>query len=167
MVREKDWARIRRRIDSAQKHRREFAAFGWACIGVAVSAVFSAMSWEPAYRVLPPDQRPDFAWVWPAILAIGISGLVVAAFMFRAAHISAGAEGVSIRDVLEDMDEIHPRPGARPSRPAVTERLRKYRLLRWFTRTEPTKEESAPPFTGWGAFVASGDRKGFGPPPDF
>jgi hypothetical protein len=106
VVREKDWARIRRRIDSIQQQRREFAAVGWACVGVAVSSVFGGISWQPAFQVLPAAQRPDFAWVWPAIIALGLAGVVVGAAMFWAAHLSKGSEGTSIREVLEDMDDI-------------------------------------------------------------
>lgn len=114
LVREKDWARIRRRIDSAQKHRREFSAVGWTCVGISVSTVLSGISWAPAYRVLPPDQMPEFAWVWPTIILLGIAGLVVAAAMFWAAHITKSAAGTSIEEVLEDMDEIHPPSAATP-----------------------------------------------------
>lgn len=115
LVREKDWVRLRRRIDAAQKHRKEFAAVGWACVGVSASALFSGIAWEPAYRVLPSDLRPDFAWVWPAIVLLGAAGLVIATAMFWAAHVTKGAEGVSIQEVLEDMDEI--RPPARVTSP--------------------------------------------------
>ena len=106
MLRDKDWARIRKRLKTAQQQRREYSAIGWALVGVFVSATFGAISWEPAYRAMPAELRPEFAWVWPAILSIGISAAVVGAILFWVSSQSKSAERISIQEVIDDMDEI-------------------------------------------------------------
>lgn len=106
VVREKDWTRLRRQLKSTQQHRREFSAIAWASIGFAASAVLSGISWAPAYKALAPEQRPEFAWVWPALIALGILGLVLGAAMFWASHVTKGSEAATIGQILEDMDDI-------------------------------------------------------------
>lgn len=104
---ERDWKRLRSRIATFQQHRREFSAIAWACVGVLVSAIFTALTWAPAYRAMKSTESTEFAWVWPAIIALGAFGLVLGAMMFWASHITAVAEQATASEILDEMDTIH------------------------------------------------------------
>lgn len=106
-MRIRDWERLRNHIASLGKNRREYAAIAWACVGVSVSAMFTAIPWAPAYGTLTQQAQLDFAWVWPAIVGAGLCGLVIGGVMFWAAHQTAGQETMTAQQILDDMDAIH------------------------------------------------------------
>lgn len=105
-VRRKDWDRIRRRLESVKGQRKEFSSAAWAFVGIAVSAIFAGIAWDPAYRTMAAPARPDAAWVWPTLINIGIAATIIAAATFWFSRQSKASEAASIEEILEDMDEI-------------------------------------------------------------
>lgn len=111
VMRARDWNRIRNRVSDLGKRRKEFSAIGWACVGIVVSAAFTALTWAPAYRTIPEDALLEFAWVWPSICALALIGLVVGGMMFWAAHVTGNEGQVSAKSIVVEMDDIHLSPG--------------------------------------------------------
>ena len=107
-IREKDWARIYKRVDALQRQQREFSAVAWASVGAALSAVLTGFTWAPAYRALSEADKLEFSWVSPAIIAFGLLGLFLGAGMFWAAHTTRQAEKATAKIIIEDMRDIHP-----------------------------------------------------------
>jgi hypothetical protein len=108
VMRERDWARVRKRVDSLGKKRRELSAVAWACVGVLVSAVFALLAWMPAYATLSDAARIEFAWVLPATIALGALGLLLGGGMFWGAHLIGSDERLTASQIVEEMDDIHP-----------------------------------------------------------
>lgn len=114
MVRDKDWERIQRRLRAAKNQRKEFSAAGWTFLGVLAGSVLAGMVWEPAYRAMSPELRPEFAWIWPAFVATDIGAGILSAGAFWAARVTGDAEAASIDEILEDMAEIQRVTEAQP-----------------------------------------------------
>lgn len=107
VMRQSDWLRIRTRVERLKRQRREFAAAAWAAVGVAVSAGLSMLSWAPAFGVLTDAQRAEFAWIWPALIALMAFGVFIALGGFVGAHIVKQAAIETVETVAGDMDDIH------------------------------------------------------------
>ncbi|MDF2990809.1 MAG: hypothetical protein K0S37_1323 [Microbacterium sp.] len=105
-MRTTDWARLRKRVHRLKKQRREFAAAAWAFVGIGISALLSMVSWAPANRALPPGQQIEFAWIWPALWAMLILGVLMSAGMFWAAHVTKNSASETIDALADDMDGI-------------------------------------------------------------
>lgn len=101
-----DWSRLRTRVQRLRKQRREFSAAAWTFVGIAISAVFAGLSWAPAYRVLGESERGEFAWIWPALICMGVLGVLMSAGMFWAAHVTKQSAAETIDSLAEDMDAI-------------------------------------------------------------
>jgi hypothetical protein len=106
MMRERDWLRIRKRIDGMKKQERQFSAIGWTCVGLVISAGFAALSWIQPYAALGNNQS-TFSWVWVAIIALGVLGILLGAGMFWAAYVTRDHEKSTAAEIVEEMDEIH------------------------------------------------------------
>lgn len=106
MIRDKDWDRIERRLNSAKHHRKEFFGAAWTFVGVLAGAILGAVAWAPAHRAMPADMQPEFAWVWPVFIATAVASLILAVGAFWAARLTEGTEAASIDEILEDMAEI-------------------------------------------------------------
>ncbi|MDN3310639.1 hypothetical protein QWJ90_06825 [Microbacterium oryzae] len=107
VMRQSDWVRLRARVERLKKQRREFSAAAWAFVGVGVSAIFSMVSWAPAYRALTDAQQMEFAWVWPALVAALVAGVVFAIGGFWGAHVMKDAAAETVDSVAAYMDELH------------------------------------------------------------
>lgn len=102
----RDWKRLRTRIEALGKKRREFSAVGWASAGIVMSSVFTGFTWAPAHRSMELSLQVEFAWVWPAVIALGLAALVVAVLAFVGASALGRDERASAGEIVEDMDEI-------------------------------------------------------------
>lgn len=107
VMRVKDWQRLREKAKSIQKKRREFSGFGWAMVGLGLSAVLSVMTWLPAYAALPADRQIEFAWLTPAFAAAVFSSAIMAAGAFWGAHLFADSERATAAELVADMDAIY------------------------------------------------------------
>lgn len=67
-VRVKEWARLKQKISTLKRHRRQWSNLGWALIGIGASAL---LSWLP-YLVSSVSQ----SWVPTATIVVGVSGLL-------------------------------------------------------------------------------------------
>lgn len=115
VIRARDWNRIKLRVADLGKRRQEFSAIAWACVGILVSAVFTALTWAPAYRTMPQASTIEFAWVWPAICALAALGLLVGGMMFWAAHVTGVDAQTSANSILDEMDDVRQSRAAKPS----------------------------------------------------
>lgn len=106
-VRESDWKRLRSKVDSLQRKRRDWAALAWAAIGVAVGAGFTILTWLPAYAELDSTAQLAFAWVTPALIAGLLTSAVLAIVGFVSAHWLAIDERASAKELASDMDAIY------------------------------------------------------------
>ncbi|MGO2751777.1 MAG: hypothetical protein ACTIA6_17135 [Pseudoclavibacter sp.] len=107
-VRVNEWERIRKRLQALESKGAELSAAAWACVGVFISAVFAMLSWFPAWRDLTIPERASMAWMWPVLIALGVTGVILAVGMFWASHVVGGQKKATIEAVLEDMDFIRP-----------------------------------------------------------
>lgn len=106
-MRTKDWARMRRSLESVNKSRRELSAAAWASVGVFVSAIFAAVGWWPTYNFLSPEQQSASVGVWIAVAAAGVLGLLLSAGFFWAGRLIKDQQKATIDSIIEDMDDIH------------------------------------------------------------
>lgn len=106
MMRERDWLRIRKRVDGMKKQERQFSAIGWTCVGLVISAAFAALSWIQPYVALGANQSM-FSWVWVAIIALGALGTLLGGGMFWAAHVTRDHEKSTAAEIVDEMDSIH------------------------------------------------------------
>lgn len=106
-MRTSDWVRLRKRVETLRKQRRDFTSAAWAFVGIGVSDVLSGVAWAATYRTFSEAQVLEFAWVWPTLIIAAIAAALLAAGAFVAAHVVAGAATATASDICDDMDEIH------------------------------------------------------------
>jgi hypothetical protein len=102
----KDWERLRAKALSIQKKRREFSAFAWGMVGLAITAVFSLVSWLAPFKSLSQTSQVEYAWVTPAYIATAVAGTLMAICAFWASHLFAKAEKLTAVELVSDMDAI-------------------------------------------------------------
>jgi hypothetical protein len=109
-IRLKDWKRLRAKVTQMQKRRREFSAFAWAMVGIAISAGLACVVWVPAFDSLDSGSRLSFAWVTPLFIFVAVGTAVMASLAFWGSHLFADSERASAADILADMDSIWESP---------------------------------------------------------
>ena len=107
MVTVRDWKRLRNNVSELGGQRSEYSAVAWACVGLVGSAGFAAIGWAPAYKALSAPASVEFAWIWPVIIASGVSMSILGAAMFRVARQTATDDKASAKQIVSDMDEVH------------------------------------------------------------
>lgn len=119
-MRTSDWVRLRKRVETLKKQRRDFTSAAWAFVGIAVSDVLSGVAWAATYRTFSESQVLEFAWVWPTLIVAGIAAALLAVGAFAAAHVVSGAASATAADICDDMDEIHDPNAPEPQDDAET-----------------------------------------------
>lgn len=106
-VRDADWARLRRMIARLSNPLPDLASAGWACVGIAASAIIAYFPWMAAYSQLSFKARQHYSYVSPLLVAIAVSCTLMAIFAFFASKRVAKIKAASVEDILADMDSIH------------------------------------------------------------
>lgn len=106
----RDWTRLRANVESLASQQRQYAAVAWSAVGIAAGALLAVLAWYPAYGALPDDDRLDYAWIGPTMIAFVIGGVAGAGLMFWAAHNEKKRVEATVEAVVADMDEMPPTP---------------------------------------------------------
>lgn len=106
-MRNTDWIRLRRRLETLKKQRKDFAGIGWAFTGAAISAGFSMLAWAPTFESFREDQILEFAWVWPTLIIAASASVILAVLAFIGSRIFAVAAGATASELCDDMDAIY------------------------------------------------------------
>jgi hypothetical protein len=104
----REWIRLRRDVSNLANPIPWARDLGWSCVSLTAGFLLVLIPWVPAYNQLNSDGRATFAWVTPALGIGAIAAAVVATISFV---MHARVEGVvhqDVKDVLEDMDQMHP-----------------------------------------------------------
>lgn len=73
---------------------------------MTVSAVFAKLGWATVFRTLEGDLRAEFAWIWPATVALGAVGIICAIVCFVAASTLGKDERNRAERIVADMDDL-------------------------------------------------------------
>jgi hypothetical protein len=105
-IRHTDWLRLRRMIERLSDPSPNLANVGWACVGIASSAITAYFPWAAADSQLPIKAQQHYSYVSPLLASVAVSSILIALFIFFTKKRLAKVRSTSLEDILVDMDSI-------------------------------------------------------------
>jgi hypothetical protein len=115
-IRHTDWLRLRRMIARLSDPLPNLANVGWACVGIASSAITAYFPWAAADSQLPIKAQQHYSFISPLLAAVAASSILIALFVFFTKKRLAKVRSASLEDILADMDHIYEPQRQRPER---------------------------------------------------
>ena len=105
-IRDTDWLQLRRKIAGLSNPITNLANLGWACVGIAASAVFAYFPWAAADSQLSVKAQEHYAYIASLLLVIAVASSILAIFSFFVNSKMTKMRTASVQDILADMDVI-------------------------------------------------------------
>ena len=106
-VSHKDWAHLRQGVTKIQFPLRWAENVMWISIPLIPAATLALLTWGPVYATLGSEAQVGFAYVTPALWAIGIGALIIAAYSGLVARATKDIVVETREHCLSDMDEMY------------------------------------------------------------
>ena len=115
IMRKSDLRKIKRRLERLERPVNWWDRGMSACFGIALTGFLAFLAWLPAEDSLTPAALADYRWLKYLYLYGAIALAVVGVVCLIAGRDARAQVTTSVRDLIEDLDEVADRVPAGPS----------------------------------------------------